>query len=37
VRDAQEYTWQALSSGFRPGKGQLIPDRFFRARETESR
>ena len=37
VRDAQEYTWQALSSGFRPGKGQYIPDRFFRARETESR
>jgi len=37
VRDAQEYTWQALSSGFRPGKGQFIPDRFFRARETESR
>jgi len=37
VRDAQEYTWQALSSGFRPGKGQYIPYRFFRARETESR
>lgn len=33
VRDAQEYTWQALASGFRSGAGQLIPDRFFWARE----
>jgi hydroxymethylpyrimidine/phosphomethylpyrimidine kinase len=33
VRDAQEYTWQALASGFRPGAGQCIPDRFFWARE----
>ena len=33
VRDAQEYTWQALASGFRPGAGQYIPDRFFWARE----
>jgi hydroxymethylpyrimidine/phosphomethylpyrimidine kinase len=33
VRDAQEYTWQALSGGFRPGRGQSIPDRFFWARE----
>jgi len=33
VRDAQEYTWQALASGFRPGMGQLLPDRFFWARE----
>jgi hydroxymethylpyrimidine/phosphomethylpyrimidine kinase len=32
VRDAQEYTWQTLSSGFRPGMGQYIPDRFFWAR-----
>jgi hydroxymethylpyrimidine/phosphomethylpyrimidine kinase len=33
VRDAQEYTWQALSAGFRPGMGQYIPDRFFWARQ----
>ncbi|MDX1375970.1 MAG: bifunctional hydroxymethylpyrimidine kinase/phosphomethylpyrimidine kinase [Burkholderiales bacterium] len=33
VRDAQEYTWQALASGFQPGMGQLLPDRFFWARE----
>ena len=33
VREAQEYTWQTLAAGFRPGAGQLIPDRFFWARE----
>lgn len=33
ARDAQEYTWQALAAGFRPGAGQLLPDRFFWARE----
>jgi len=33
VKDAQEYTWQALAAGFRPGMGQFIPDRFFWARE----
>ena len=33
VREAQEYTWQALNAGFRPGMGQHIPDRFFWARE----
>ncbi len=33
VRDAQEFTWQALASGFRTGAGQLIPDRFFWTRE----
>src|SRR5690606_4358927 len=33
VRAAQEYTWQTLSAGFRPGMGQYIPDRFFWARE----
>ncbi|AXS81151.1 hydroxymethylpyrimidine/phosphomethylpyrimidine kinase [Dechloromonas sp. HYN0024] len=32
VRDAQDYTWQALSNGFRAGMGQFIPDRFFWAR-----
>lgn len=35
VRDAQEYTWQALRSAFRPGMGQHIPDRLFWAREEE--
>jgi hydroxymethylpyrimidine/phosphomethylpyrimidine kinase len=29
VRSAQEYTWKALAAGFRPGAGQLIPDRLF--------
>lgn len=36
VREAQEYTWQALASGFRPGMGQLLPDRFFWAREVDA-
>src|SRR3954468_21989364 len=35
VREAQEYTWQALSNGFRPGMGQHLPDRFFWAREVD--
>ena len=30
VRNAQDYTWQTLAKGFRPGRGQLIPDRFYR-------
>ena len=33
VKEAQEYTWQALAHGFRPGMGQHLPDRFFWARE----
>ncbi len=33
VRDAQDYTWQTLDNGFRPGMGQFIPDRFFWARQ----
>jgi hydroxymethylpyrimidine/phosphomethylpyrimidine kinase len=36
VRDAQDYTWQALAAGFRPGMGQYIPDRFFWARTAEA-
>jgi hydroxymethylpyrimidine/phosphomethylpyrimidine kinase len=32
VFEAQEYTWQTLLHGFRPGMGQHIPDRFFWAR-----
>ncbi len=35
VREAQEYTWQTLNAGFRPGMGQHIPDRFFWARDAE--
>jgi hydroxymethylpyrimidine/phosphomethylpyrimidine kinase len=35
VRDAQEYTWQTLSNGFRPGMGQIIPDRMFWARPSD--
>ncbi len=35
VRDAQDYTWQTLSSAYRPGMGQQIPDRLFWAREEE--
>ncbi len=36
VREAQEYTWQTLKAGFRPGMGQYIPDRLFWAREDEA-
>jgi hydroxymethylpyrimidine/phosphomethylpyrimidine kinase len=32
VREAQEFTWQALARGFRPGMGPALPDRFFWAR-----
>ena len=35
VREAQEYTWQSLKFGFRPGMGQHIPDRLFWARDEE--
>ena len=29
VRQGQEFTWRALAAGFRPGKGQHIPNRLF--------
>lgn len=32
VEAAQEFTWNSLKAGFRPGKGQYLPDRFFRMR-----
>jgi len=32
VQAAQHYTWQALAAGFRPGRGQHLPDRFFDTR-----
>ncbi len=35
VGEAQDYTWQTLAAGFRPGMGQFIPNRFFWARRTE--
>ncbi len=35
VREAQEYTWQTLNAGFRPGMGQHLPDRFFWARSLD--
>jgi hydroxymethylpyrimidine/phosphomethylpyrimidine kinase len=37
VHDAQEYTWQTLQGGFRPGMGQYLPDRMFWARNTDDR
>ena len=36
AREAQEYTWQALKFGFRPGMGQLVPDRLFWARDDDN-
>lgn len=33
VKDAQEYTYEALRQGYRPGMGQFIPDRLFWARD----
>ncbi len=35
VFQAQEYTWNALSHAFRPGKGQSIPDRLYRQPKVE--
>jgi hydroxymethylpyrimidine/phosphomethylpyrimidine kinase len=32
AQDAQAYAWKALRLGFRPGAGQLVPDRFNAAR-----
>ena len=33
VREAQEYAWNALRKGYRPGMGRFLPDRLFWARE----
>jgi hydroxymethylpyrimidine/phosphomethylpyrimidine kinase len=35
VHEAQEFTWNALSRGYRPGKGQHLPDRMFWARQDD--
>jgi hydroxymethylpyrimidine/phosphomethylpyrimidine kinase len=29
VQQAQAYTWKTLEAGFRPGRGQHLPNRFF--------
>lgn len=29
IQEAQNYTWQALSNGYRPGMGQHLPNRFY--------
>ena len=36
VKEAQDFTWQALRYGFRPGMGQYIPDRLFWANDDAS-
>ena len=36
VHSAQEYTWQTLRFAYRAGMGQLVPDRFFWARDDEA-
>lgn len=33
VRDAQNFTYEALKAAFRPGMGQYIPERFFWAQD----
>lgn len=35
IHEAQEYTWQSLQHGFRPGMGQHIPSRLYWAREDD--
>jgi len=35
VREAQDYTWNALQKAYRPGMGQLLPDRLFWARDDD--
>lgn len=35
VREAQEFAWQALAAGFRPGMGRLLADPLFWGREPD--
>ena len=35
VEEAQYFTWHALKNGFKPGMGQLIPNRLFRDNDVE--
>jgi hydroxymethylpyrimidine/phosphomethylpyrimidine kinase len=37
AHEAQEYTWEALRQGYRPGLGQQVPNRLFWARGDEER
>ena len=36
VHEAQDYTWHTLEKAFRPGMGQLVPDRLFWARDDDA-
>ena len=36
AREAQDYTWNALRQGYRPGLGQQLPNRLFWARDDGS-
>jgi len=29
IQEAQEYTWNSLAAGYRPGKGQYVPNRLY--------
>lgn len=35
AHEAQEFTWNALRQGYRPGKGQHLPDRLFWAKQAD--
>jgi hydroxymethylpyrimidine/phosphomethylpyrimidine kinase len=35
AHEAQEFTWNALSQGYRPGKGQHLPNRLFWAKQDD--
>jgi len=35
VREAQQFTWDALKNGYRLGMGQHLPNRFFWAQAEE--
>ena len=37
VAEGQRYTWETLAAGYRPGKGQLVPERLHAARGLERR
>lgn len=35
IHEAQEYVWESLKHGYRAGMGQMLPNRFFWARDSE--
>ena len=37
VHEAQEFTWNALRHGYRPGRGQYFPDRLFWSKQDDQR